>query len=77
MHYPNEYPDALPDLSIEATEGELSDHETEELLNGLKAVVRYSLQSILSILPDEHAGRRESRNGYDFRACDPFTRKVA
>ncbi|KAK7693569.1 hypothetical protein QCA50_003138 [Cerrena zonata] len=38
VHYPDGYPDALPDLSIEATEGELSDHETEELLKGLKAV---------------------------------------
>ncbi|KAI0082682.1 RWD-domain-containing protein [Panus rudis PR-1116 ss-1] len=40
VHYVDDYPDALPDLSLEAIEGDIDDEERTDLLNGLKAVVR-------------------------------------
>ncbi|KAH8099491.1 RWD-domain-containing protein [Cristinia sonorae] len=36
--YPDEYPDVLPELSLEATEGELTDEEMAGLLKGMKTV---------------------------------------
>ena len=39
VRYPDDYPDALPELSIEAVEGEVDDGEIEHLLNELRSVV--------------------------------------
>jgi len=36
--YPEEYPDALPELSLEATEGEITDKEVVDLLDGMRTV---------------------------------------
>lgn len=41
--YPPTYPDAVPDLTIEATEGELTQEETTELLDEMKALGEESL----------------------------------
>ncbi|TFY81018.1 hypothetical protein EWM64_g2999 [Hericium alpestre] len=38
VQYPDEYPDALPTLELEATEGELEEDETTGLLDGMRAV---------------------------------------
>ena len=40
MHYTDGYPDKLPDLSLEAIEGELEDDELESLLHELRTIVR-------------------------------------
>jgi hypothetical protein len=37
--YPDDYPDVLPELDIEEIEGELSEEEKQELLDGLQALV--------------------------------------
>jgi len=38
VHYTEEYPDQLPELSLEAIEGELDDNELESLLDELRTV---------------------------------------
>ncbi|KDQ60844.1 hypothetical protein JAAARDRAFT_31835 [Jaapia argillacea MUCL 33604] len=38
VHYPDEYPDALPDLSLENVEGSLDEDELNSLLNDLRIV---------------------------------------
>jgi len=42
VHYPDEYPDVLPDLSLTAAEGEIDDDEVTDLLKELHSVVRQS-----------------------------------
>ena len=37
--YPENYPDVLPELSLEAIEGELEDTEIEQLMEDLRTVV--------------------------------------
>ncbi|KAJ7285858.1 hypothetical protein C8J57DRAFT_1050408 [Mycena rebaudengoi] len=39
VHYTSQYPDALPELSLNAVEGEIQDSEINELLDDLRAVV--------------------------------------
>lgn len=39
VRYPDDYPDVLPELSIEAVEGEVDDGEIDHLLNELRSVV--------------------------------------
>ena len=39
VHYPDPYPDTLPGLRLETTEGELEDRECDDLLKQLEAVV--------------------------------------
>lgn len=41
VHYTDDYPDTLPDVSIEAIEGDLGDDEIAGILSGLKSVVRF------------------------------------
>ncbi|CAL1704789.1 unnamed protein product [Somion occarium] len=38
VHYTDDYPDTLPDVSIEAIEGDLGDDEIAGILSGLKSV---------------------------------------
>ncbi|KZT26219.1 RWD-domain-containing protein [Neolentinus lepideus HHB14362 ss-1] len=38
VHYPDEYPDVLPDLSLQLAEGELEEQDIEALLNDLRTV---------------------------------------
>jgi hypothetical protein len=45
VHYPGEYPEVLPELTLEAIEGELSEQEISGLLTDLHLVV-----GILSLL---------------------------
>ena len=37
--YPDEYPDVLPELSLEHEEDEIDEAETEKLIRGMKTVV--------------------------------------
>lgn len=37
--YPDEYPDTLPELSLEAVEGEVTEQEVANLLDEMKTVV--------------------------------------
>lgn len=39
VRYPDDYPDVLPELSLDAVEGELEEDEREELLRGLQTAV--------------------------------------
>ena len=39
VHYPEGYPDILPELSLDAIDGELEDEEKQKLIEELKAVV--------------------------------------
>ena len=41
MHvvYPDDYPDALPELSLDVLEGELGDDEIERLITDMKTAV--------------------------------------
>jgi hypothetical protein len=41
VHYPNDYPDGLPDLKLSAIDGEISESELETLVEDLISVVRY------------------------------------
>jgi hypothetical protein len=40
VKYPDGYPDQLPELSAEPIEGDIVDEEIDQLLNGLKTLVR-------------------------------------
>ncbi len=40
VKYPEEYPDALPELSLEIVDGELEEEELEQLLAEMHTVVR-------------------------------------
>lgn len=42
VHYNDDYPEALPDLSLEAVEGDVTEDEIDELLQSMKTVVRCS-----------------------------------
>lgn len=46
VQYPDDYPDVLPELSLELTEGEVDDEEIEQLLGELRSVVR--IQALLT-----------------------------
>ena len=48
VHYPDEYPDVLPDLSLTAAEGEIGDDEVTGLLKELHSVVRQSSASVVT-----------------------------
>ena len=39
VHYPDDYPDALPELSLEPIEGDISGNEIEELLQSMRTFV--------------------------------------
>jgi hypothetical protein len=39
VHYPDEYPDTLPRLTLQAIEGELEEEEHDALLESLTTVV--------------------------------------
>ena len=39
VHYPDDYPDALPELSLVPIEGDISEDEIEELLQSMRTVV--------------------------------------
>lgn len=39
VRYPDDYPDVIPELSLEPEEGDFSASELENLLNGLRSVV--------------------------------------
>lgn len=39
VHYPDDYPNVLPDLALEAAGGELEDREKNVLLSDLQTVV--------------------------------------
>lgn len=39
VKYPQDYPDVLPELSLEPTQGGLQDDEVQALIEGLRAVV--------------------------------------
>jgi len=67
VDYPDTYPDDIPILSLEPSEGDLEADEVESLLDGMKAVVcllfhvcAHDLSSLL--IPQ---GRRKSRDGND------------
>lgn len=46
VHYADGYPDELPELSLEAIQGDLEDSELKELLAGLRAVVWRNFRGI-------------------------------
>ena len=39
VHYTDDYPDALPELSLVPIEGDISEDEIEELLQSMRTVV--------------------------------------
>jgi hypothetical protein len=41
VHYPEGYPDVLPDLTIEPVDGEFSEDELVSLIEDMKGSVRY------------------------------------
>lgn len=49
VNYTNDYPEALPELRLEAVDGEINESETEELLNGLSDVVCHGFLSLSEI----------------------------
>ena len=76
MHYTDGYPDKLPDLSLEAIEGELEDDELKTLLHELRTIVRNNLwrsliQSFITI-----SERRKSGDGHDIHASFSSERKT-
>ena len=42
VHFPDDYPDDLPELSLDVLEGRLSDEESHSVLEDLYAVVYIS-----------------------------------
>lgn len=47
VRYPTGYPDTLPELTIEPSEGELDEEETQNLLQELHKVVSFKLGTLL------------------------------
>jgi len=71
VHYTDGYPDELPDLSLEAIEGELVDDELESLLHELRTVVRHCVAHGDSISNSKFyaiSGRGKPRDGHDIHA---------
>ena len=64
--YPDEYPDVLPELSLETLDGELDEDEVDALLKELHAVVRAAVDLHKSCKIHLSAGRGESWHGHDF-----------
>ncbi|KAF8759929.1 RWD protein [Rhizoctonia solani] len=50
IDYTTNYPDEVPNLSLEPEEGELDEEELESLINGMKAVVRQFLVFVVTHL---------------------------
>jgi hypothetical protein len=46
VHYPTEYPEVLPELSISPVEGLLEESEQAELLKELSIVVRHVMMNL-------------------------------
>jgi hypothetical protein len=46
VHYPTEYPEVLPELSISPLEGLLEEAEQAELLKELTTVVRHVMMNL-------------------------------
>lgn len=46
VHYGPEYPDALPDLSLDAVDGDLEDSEHDALMEDLRTVVSKDSYSV-------------------------------
>ena len=67
VHYTDAYPDELPDLSLDAIEGELEDDELQSLLNELCTVVR-PCQFTTTPLLIGLTGRGKPRDGYDIHS---------
>lgn len=44
VHYPNAYPDVLPELSLEPVDGEFEDEELDALVADMESVVRRSFR---------------------------------
>jgi hypothetical protein len=65
VDYPDDYPDALPKLELEAVDGELDESESDTLLQSLADVVRLVLCKV-DRGPEDDTGRREHRHGDDF-----------
>lgn len=40
VHYTEAYPDCLPEMTLQAVEGQLDDQEVQDLLHELRTVVR-------------------------------------
>jgi hypothetical protein len=78
VHYTDDYPEELPELSLKAVDGELDDDEVTELLDKLRIVVRISRTcstngtKVMWKLP--YQGRRERRNSNDIHPCFASTR---
>jgi hypothetical protein len=70
VDYNEEYPDVLPELSLEAVEGEARGDEIASLLNGLRTVVSQTSPGFLrnstgvAQLPS-FTGRGKFRDGHD------------
>lgn len=74
VHYPDSYPDVIPDLSLEPLEGDLDEAEMSMLLDGMRNAVCPLLLdrfAILSALIRNDCtcgiGRRKHWDGYDVR----------
>jgi hypothetical protein len=46
VRYPDEYPDVLPELELDPTEGSLDDEELEHLRGELQTVVRILINNV-------------------------------
>jgi hypothetical protein len=75
VHYPAGYPDELPNLSLEAIEGELKDDELQSLLDDLHTVVRlHSIEQIPFMI--ELSGRGKHWDSYDIHSSLPSERTI-
>jgi hypothetical protein len=76
VHYTDGYPDTLPDLSLEAIEGELEDDELESLLHELRTIVRIVYLAAIPSLIQKISGRGKSGDGHDIHASFSSERKT-
>ncbi|KAH9951321.1 RWD-domain-containing protein [Amylocystis lapponica] len=60
VHFPDEYPDVLPNLSLETVEGSLEDNEVEQLLDELRTVGEENLGMAMTFTLVSHLRERLS-----------------
>lgn len=68
VHYPDSYPDVLPELSFKIDDEDFTDEDSEKLLTELRTVVILVSLNYDTDSPTMRSGRRKSRNGHDFHA---------
>jgi len=78
VHYTDEYPDELPNLSLEPLEGEVDEEELNDLLDSARAVVSTLIRAYAQCiyLIGDTIGPGKHWDGDDLHHCLASTRAI-